>query len=195
MIHYDHGMVGATVALAVGAHRRHGWPIVFLAALIGMFPDWDAVPRHVSPEIYRRGHRIWGHNIFAVTLAGAGLGWLGYWIHTSVARRRSSASFTPPGGPASWILLGLLIMWTHPLLDILYAGPESPSNWPVGLLWPITSVGFALPGMPNNDRGASILLAAGLLAGALMPRRSQRWACLGLILLPIYVGVRRALHG
>jgi hypothetical protein len=67
MVYYDHAMVGATLAVALGAQRRYGWPVVALAALAGMFPDWDATPKHFSPRTYQIGHRVWGHNLFAVT--------------------------------------------------------------------------------------------------------------------------------
>jgi len=59
MVHYDHGMLGATLAVAVGAQRRLGWPAVALAALAAMFPDWDAMSKHISPRTYQAGHRVW----------------------------------------------------------------------------------------------------------------------------------------
>src|SRR5262249_28013257 len=55
MVYYDHAMVGATLAVAVGAQRRYGWGVVLLAALVGMFPDWDALSKHVSPQTYKVG--------------------------------------------------------------------------------------------------------------------------------------------
>lgn len=87
MVYYDHALVGATLAVAAGMQRRYGWPAVMLAALAGMFPDWDATPKHFYPEAYVAGHRVWGHNLFAVTLAGAALGGLGYLIDRSPGGR------------------------------------------------------------------------------------------------------------
>jgi hypothetical protein len=193
MIHYDHGMVGATVALAVAAPRRLGWPAVLLGALIGMFPDWDATPRHFSRDVYLTGHRVWGHNLFAVTLAGAALGGLGYWIHESVPRQQAEAPVSPRTGAGPWIVLGVLICWTHPVLDILYCGPDVGRVWAVAIFWPIASGDVAVPWMPSNDRGATLILTVGLAAAILGRGHSQRWACLSLALLAIYIGARGAM--
>src|SRR4051812_4718884 len=124
MVHYDHGMLGATLAVAAGAHRRLGWPAVALAALAAMFPDWDAMSKHISPQTYQAGHRVWGHNLFAVTLAGIALGGLGYLIHNS--RPTSQTPSAIRLGP--WVVLGVLIMWSHPLLDVLYCGLERDAD-------------------------------------------------------------------
>src|SRR6266849_4744904 len=122
MVYYDHAMLGATLAVAVGAQRRQGWPIVILAALAGMFPDWDALSSNISPQTYRIGHRVWGHNLFAVTLAGIVLGLLGYWISQSCTKSTdldSTNGERQAGEAGFWIVLCVLIMWSHPLLDFL----------------------------------------------------------------------------
>jgi hypothetical protein len=193
MVHYDHGMVGATVALAAGVQRRYGWPVVLLAAIAGMFPDWDSLAKHISRETYLVGHRTWGHNLFAVTLAGVVLGVMGYGIHRSVAQRRPAGVLSVPSKPAQWILLSVLIVWTHPLLDLLYCGPAGVAAWPVALFWPVFPDGFAQPWVPWSDRGATFILVTGLLVVVLVPRQSQRYACVSLVLLIVYVTVRGAL--
>src|SRR5262249_39949001 len=58
MVYYDHALVGATLSVAAGMQRRYGWPAVMLAALAGMFPDWDAIPKHTWPQAYVLGHRV-----------------------------------------------------------------------------------------------------------------------------------------
>jgi hypothetical protein len=193
MVHYDHGMLGATLAVAVGAPRRLGWPAVVLAALAGMFPDWDAMSKHVSPRTYQIGHRVWGHNLFAVTLAGIALGGLGYLIHNS--RPRLPAQELSPAatrlGP--WVVLGVLILWTHPLLDVIYCGLEREADWPVGLLWPVVSGGYGVPWMPWHDWGATAILLGGLILIAVAGRYRQVSACLSLLVLGLYVAFRGAL--
>src|SRR5438874_509089 len=109
MVYYDHAMLGATVAMAVGAQRRYGWAVVVLAALAGMVPDWDAASKHVSTPVYEAGHRVWGHNLFAVTLAGAALGWLGYAIHRSLAHRFAAQAAGDSDGVGPWIVLGVAV--------------------------------------------------------------------------------------
>jgi hypothetical protein len=191
MVYYDHAMLGATVAVAVRAEQRFGRAIVPLAALAGMFPDWDALAIHVSPEVYHVGHRAWGHNLFAVTLAGLALGWLGFLIHQSVRLRREPGAVPERAGP--WILLAVIIMWTHPLLDVLYCGRGTTADWPVELFWPVTVRGIGVSMVPWGDWGATAILFAGLSGIALLGRRRQSWACLCLGVLVIYVGCRGVL--
>src|SRR5262245_17944787 len=111
MVYFDHGMLGATLAVAVGAHRRLGWPAVVLAALAAMFPDWDAMSKHISPQTYQAGHRVWGHNLFAVTLAGIALGGLGYLIHNSRPGSHPPSASAPG---SCWVCssCGLTPSWT-----------------------------------------------------------------------------------
>lgn len=189
MVHYDHAMVGATLALAAGVERRYGWTPALLAALIAMFPDWDALPKHISPEAYLAGHRVWGHNLFAVTVAGAVLGGLAYLVHHSGAARFRGAAVAPPP-LALWVVLGVVIIWSHPLLDLLYCGLHHDADWPVKLLWPVAPAGFSLPWMPWSDWGATIILFAGLLVAFLSREYRQSAACASLALLVSYIGVR-----
>jgi hypothetical protein len=200
MVYYDHAMLGATLAVAVGAQRRQGWPVVILAALAGMFPDWDALSRHISPETYRIGHRAWGHNLFAATLGGTLLGLLGYWISRSGPMSFDQESAMPKSNGRRqtsemgfWIILCVLIMWSHPFFDVLYCGWDRDVNWPVRLLWPIVPAGFGRPWMPWNDWGASAILLAGLGAILLLHRHRQLVGVISLSLFGLYVVIRGAL--
>ena len=56
-------MLGGTLALAAGAHRRHGWPVVLTAAAAAALPDWDGLSLAFGPTAYTAAHRIWGHNV------------------------------------------------------------------------------------------------------------------------------------
>ena len=192
MVHYDHAMLGATIALALGVQRRFGWPAVALAALAGACPDWDATPKHFSPRTYQIAHRYWGHNLFAAALAGLAIGGVGCLIHRSRLRRAGEQAPERDGGVGLWLVLGVLIAWSHPLMDLLYCGVERGADWPVGLLWPVVREGFAVPWMPWSDWGATVILGGGLLL-ALAPRYRRVAACGALVLLGLYVGVRGAL--
>jgi hypothetical protein len=192
MIYYDHGMLGATVGVAAGAQRRYGWPVILLAALAGMFPDWDAAAIHISAETYQIGHRVWGHNLFAVTLAGLALGGAGYLIHQSAPSATTDATSTPESC-RPWLALGVLILWIHTFMDVLYCSWDRTTNWPVALLWPVVGDGVGMPCMRWSDNGATFILLSGLLVCVAIRRHRQSWACVSLLVLAIYVmlqGVR-----
>ena len=200
MVYYDHAMLGATLAVAVGAERRKGWPIVFFAALAGMFPDWDALSTHISHETYRIGHRVWGHNLFAATLGGILLGFFGYWISRSrpMILDEDSGTSEPDEERGTseltfWIVLCVLIMWSHPFFDFLYCGWDRHVDWPVRLLWPIVPNGFGRPWMPWGDWGASVILLAGICAIFLFRRHRQLTGVAFLSLLATYIVIRGAL--
>jgi hypothetical protein len=193
MVYYDHAMVSATLAVAVGAQRRYGWPAVVLAALAGMFPDWDASPKHLSPRAYEAGHRVWGHNLFAVTLAGAALGGLGFLIHRSRPHRPVPKPSPDPGGAGPWVALGVVVLWTHPLLDLLYCGWGRDADWPVRLLWPVIPRGYARPWIPWSDWGATLLLLVGLVGWAIARRHRQVCAAASLLIVGLYITARGAL--
>lgn len=177
--YYDHGLLGATLAVGAGAPRRLGVGSVLLAALVGMVPDWDAL---TSKETYESVHRVWGHNLFAVLILGASLGALAWWIQRSVERGQTVLA-RPPTALALWIVLGVLIMLSHPLMDVLYCGGFGSRTWPVQLFWPFTSAGYALPCVPWLDRATTSILAAGLLGTALARRHAQAIACITLVAL------------
>jgi hypothetical protein len=193
MVYYDHALIGATIAVAAGVQKRYGWPPVVLAALAGMFPDWDATSKHLWPQAYARGHRVWGHNVFAVTVAGAALGALGYWIHRSRSHRRVPMAAVDPGGVGPWIVLGIAILWSHPLLDLQYCGWHRNADWPVKLFWPAASWDFDRPWMPWTDSGATALLVAGLLVCVLVRRYRQTCAAASLVVVALYIVVRGAM--
>jgi hypothetical protein len=194
MMYYDHAMVAATLTVAAGAQRRYGWAIVVIAALAGMAPDWDATPKHISSHAYQIGHRVWGHNLFAAAFVGGSVGAVGYLVHQSKRNRLDLEQ--PPAaerGMALWIVLGVLIAWSHPLLDLLYCGVDRNADWPVGLLWPVVSERVGVPWIPWSDWGATGILAAGVLLIIALGRSRQLVACVSLLVLGLYVGVRGSL--
>ena len=190
MHYYDHGLLGATLAVGSGAPRRLGAGSVLLAALIGMVPDWDALSQNISAESYRAVHRVWGHNLFAVAILGAALGALGWWIQQSADRRAVPVS-RPRTELAIWLALGTLIMLSHVLMDVIYCGGFGGPTWPVQLLWPLTSAGFAYPCVSWVDWPTTLILAVGLLGSLLARRHSQAIACTSLVPLAGHVICRR----
>ncbi len=190
MHYYDHGLLGATLAVGSGAPRRLGGGSVVLAALIAMVPDWDALSSHVSTETYHGVHRVWGHNLFAVAILGAALGTLGWWIQWT-ANSRAGPAAPPRNDLRIWLALGTLIMLSHVLMDVIYCGGFDGPAWPVQLLWPVTSAGLAYPCVPWVDWLTTLILAIGLLATLLARRHARAIACLSLLLLAGHVLCRR----
>lgn len=68
MTTYEHMMVGVTGTLACGVHKKFGWPIVLMAGIVAITPDWDGLTILLSTQTFADGHRVWGHNIFACFL-------------------------------------------------------------------------------------------------------------------------------
>lgn len=190
MHYYDHGLWGATLAVGAGAPRRLGAGSVFLAALIAMTPDWDALTKHISAQRYQEVHRVWGHNVFVVLILGAALGALGWWIQQSTQRSAVSAP-RARSDLAIWLALGALIMLSHALMDVLYCGGFGSPTWPVQLFWPVTSAGLAYPCVPWVDWLTTLILAVGLLGCLLARRHARMIACASLVLLAGHVICRR----
>src|SRR5579871_981716 len=63
MTFYEHAMLGGTLTAACGAHRRHVWAIVLMAATAAALPDWDGLSLAFGPNAYSAIHRVWGHNL------------------------------------------------------------------------------------------------------------------------------------
>jgi membrane-bound metal-dependent hydrolase YbcI (DUF457 family) len=198
---YEHAMFGTTLALVLGAQRRHGWGIVATAAAAAALPDWDGLSLALGPQAYAAGHRTWGHNVLAAALAGALTGAVGYLAHRSTRVRRALFSLNGPrvaqapaggilaGAPGAWIIVGSVAALSHLPADVLFSGtPET--NWPVPLFWPFSDHGYAVPLVPWGDLGATLIFIAGMFA--LYRSRSRPWLIAAILLLALsaYVGVR-----
>jgi hypothetical protein len=199
MMYYDHAMVGAALAVAVGAHRRHGWPIVVTAALTAMLPDWDDVPRFFGPVLRRDAHRVWGHNLL-VGLPSAAL----FASFCYLCRRAARARWSPQTATqrridqersalGAWVAVGVLAALGHLLTDVIWSADREGAPWPVAFLWPFSREGMALPVLTSEDLGATAILAAGLAVVWSWPACARLFACLTLAAVALYGGVSAAL--
>jgi membrane-bound metal-dependent hydrolase YbcI (DUF457 family) len=196
MMYYDHAMIGAALAVAVGARRRHGWPVVAMAAVAAMLPDWDDLSQWFGPAVRREVHRVWGHNLL-VALPAGGLFAAVCYLWRSAARRRRDP---PPlaaepiiqDRPAlgAWVAVGVLASVSHLLADVVYSADLNGSTWPVAFLWPFRSEGVALPVLTGGDRVATVILAAGLVAVWLWQSCGRLLAWLTLAAVGGYAGLR-----
>ncbi len=197
MMYYDHAMVGAAIAVAVGAHRRHGWPIVVMAATAAMLPDWDDLSRGFGPEVRRAVHRVWGHNLL-IGLSSGGLFGALFYLFCRAARSR----WVPQAGKpldaeqaawGAWVAVGVLAAAGHLLADVIWSADRVGSPWPVALLWPFSRAGLALPALTTEDRVATVLLAVGLAAVCCRPAGARLLAGLTVAAVAAYGALRAVL--
>jgi membrane-bound metal-dependent hydrolase YbcI (DUF457 family) len=167
---FEHAMCGATLALAAGCLRKHGWALIVTAGAAAALPDWDGAPGLVAAlaywlglsetfgaDVYARGHRVWGHNLLAATVSGALIGGLGYLCYLSTRVRRATIRLLPkariPDAPppfsvdrlATWVVVGVLAALSHLPADMVYSGSRDMQSWPVQVFWPFSEQGWVWP--------------------------------------------------
>jgi hypothetical protein len=209
---YEHAMIGANLALAVGLHERYGWRIVGMAAVAGALPDWDGLSLCFGAEAYARAHRVWGHNLLVASTLGLLVGCLEYrfgWgtrLSCALARRTPAATsellklrlepyHRSTAGFVVWIAIALAASLSHLLADFFYSGHSTLQTWPLELLWPFSTRGWAYPIVPWGDLGATLIFVGEMFALYLRPRWAQRLAWLTLALVVLYVTLRWWLAG
>jgi membrane-bound metal-dependent hydrolase YbcI (DUF457 family) len=207
---YEHAMFGATLALAAGAHRRHGWGLVAAAAAAAALPDWDGLTLAFGPAAYAEGHRVWGHNLLAAGLGGALAGAVGYVCHRSVRVRQAVRRLLPPSGAAPkaavqpppavagvalavWITLGAAAGLSHLPADLVVSGGSGLQDWPVPLLWPFSARGWVYPVVPWGDLGFTLIFLAEMFALYRWPGRARALAGLTILAGVSYLLLRASL--
>ncbi len=200
-------MLGATLALAGGAHRKQGWGLVATAAVAAALPDWDGLSLLLGPTAYAEVHRLWGHNVLAAALGGAATGACGYLCHLSAGVRRRTLALLARLEPrwrearsnpvsfsghalAVWVSAGLATGLTHLPADVIYSGAPGLANWPLQPLWPFARSAWSYPVVPWGDLVATFLFIAEMFALLRWPARAQLIAVTILLVLTAYVGLR-----
>jgi hypothetical protein len=198
MTFFEHAMLGGTLTLAAGLHRRHGWQIAAMAGVAAMLPDWDGLTLVFGVAAYDRTHRIWGHNVFAATAIGGLCGLVAVVANgtnrvqhslnrlapTLVPAATDSPRAAPPRSVATlavWILVGAVASLSHLAVDMLYSSHPRMQDWPIQLLWPISRRSFAYPIVHWGDVGATIVFVGRCspsTAGRDVPKRlrGSRWS-------------------
>jgi membrane-bound metal-dependent hydrolase YbcI (DUF457 family) len=188
-MYYDHALLGAAAAVAAGARRRHGWPLVATAAVAAMLPDWDDLSMLLGPDVRRAVHRVWGHNLLVALLSAGLLGAVGYLCFRAARGRRSA------GDLAVWVAVAMLAALTHLLADVVYSKETGAASWPVAFFWPFSHRGWAVPVLTTADHVGTAILLAGLLAALRWPAASRLLAGFTLAAVAGYVGLRAVLDG
>lgn len=168
----------------VAGHARLGWRAAAVGAVAGALPDIDVL-FSIQGDYFDQLvlHRGITHSLFFAPVAGPLLGAL-VWAWE---RRRAPAGGTPaPGGSdrdrlRTWMLVVTLALLSHPLLDLL-------TPYGTQLLLPFSDARFAINAMPIIDPAYTLILLAGLTAGAWRwPHRAVRVAAATLLLSGSYL--------
>jgi membrane-bound metal-dependent hydrolase YbcI (DUF457 family) len=191
--YFDHAMLGATLALAVGPRGRSRWALAVMAAGAAALPDWDCLVRAPAPQGYASVHRVWGHSLLVAPLLSGLVGALGYLCWLS-ARRPPATDADPQGafsgpGLAAWVAVGVLAALSHLLADLCYCGVGTDPDWPVALLWPLSLHGWAHPLVVWADRGVTCILGLTLAAACLRPSQAKPLAAAALLVVAGYVAL------
>jgi hypothetical protein len=198
MTFYEHAMLGGSLALALGAHRRQGWGLAATAAGAGALPDWDGLSLLFGPMAYSEVHRTWGHNLLAAGVGGLVCGAAGYLCRlTSRVRTPLTAAPTPlvsGRALAVWVVVSILAAESHLPADLVYGGAAGMPDWPLKMLWPFSQRGWAYPVVPWGDLGATAIFIVEMFALYRWPTRARLIAALSLLAVAAYVAFRWALR-
>ena len=207
MTTYEHAMLGITGVLAIGLNRRYGWPIVALAAVAAVSPDWDGITIVASSAAFAASHRVWGHNVLACVLSGLLMGVVDYrfdvvsrcWRFLAKKLRLALPGGLPrirkvhsPRGFAVWVSVAVLAASSHLATDIVFSGTATLADWDLQPWWPFSRAGYVYPLVAWGDAGPSIIFVAGMFAMWKWPGRLQTISLGTLATVALYVAVRGA---
>ncbi len=158
-------VLGAAVGQAV-LGRRLGAKAALLGALGGTIPDLDMLFVDGADVDFYVSHRGVSHSLFFGPLLALPL--------AALSRRwRPAIAFAP------WWCFWMLVLVTHPLLDLF-------TNYGTQLLAPFSREPFAIPAISIIDPVYTLVLAGGLVA-ALRGRYAALWAAF--VLSSSYLGL------
>ena len=197
----EHTMVGILGAFALGLHNRFSWPVVAFAALASNVPDLDGLPMLFDMERFEFGHRVWGHNFFAIVVTSILLAWtqvrfnwvqrLGCYVarflpsEVVITEQRADS----PIPMSVFILVGIGFQSVHLVCDMVVSGGQGLSDWFVKPFWPFGKTGFVYPLIPWGDVGPTVIMMGGLI-GIAKYGRAQFISVLTLIVLISYLFCR-----
>jgi membrane-bound metal-dependent hydrolase YbcI (DUF457 family) len=151
-----------------GCQQQYGPGGTVLMILAGNLPDLDTLTLFAGYRAYRKYHRIVGHGL-PVTLVGPAL-------------LAAAGAFLFNLGPLLplWGCLQLAHLM-HVLMDVLFY------RWPVQLLWPFSSRGWAVGLLTWNDLTPTLLLYAASVVALIWPAAGPYAATAGIGGLAFYL--------
>jgi len=207
----EHALVGMHVAVAFGLQLKLGWPGVAIFSLASILPDWDGLLILIDISLFDRGHRVWGHNLISIVgtslvLAYSEFRWR--WIASSVHRLRQylqsssgqslaaiGATTAPPPSFISLVAIAMLAQLLHLPCDMIVSGGAGLSDWAIQPWWPFSDRSYVYPMIPWGDVGPTVLLMAGAILSAKVPKFVSTISKATLLLLICYLVVRGWMRG
>ena len=168
----EHALLGGYLVLASGANRRFGWPLVAMAGVAAVVPDWDGLTLIYSVALCDVAHRCWGHALvtclpivvliamidyrfdIVTRLARLGVSWLRIAVDEEKLVPRSKFSTK---GHLAWSLAAIVASISHVCTDMLFSGNAQFTDWPIKILWPFSEAGFVYPMVPWGDVGITVI--------------------------------------
>ncbi len=202
----EHALFGGYLVLASGVNRRYGWPLVAMAGVVAVLPDWDGLTLLGGVDLCDRAHRCWGHALIVclpIALVFAALDYRLDFVtrlarlcvrplHLAVDKSKLvvRSSFTMQGLLA-WSLVALIATLSHVFSDMIFSGYADYADWPIKILWPFSDRGFVYPVIPWGDIGVIVIFFLGLFAMLRWPIKTQRIAVLTLAAAFLYIVFRK----
>ncbi|MDD3587095.1 MAG: metal-dependent hydrolase [Thermoguttaceae bacterium] len=184
----EHGLVGFSAAIALGLYKRGGWKLVALTTFVAMVPDWDWLACLWGDAAFQTIHRVWGHAIISCLLTAFVVASCDYWLditgrcgqvlHGVLSKCFRFFGFFGFSGSSgvvirqqrnwseyrTWVIAATIIIFTHPIADLLVTGGVDFPPWPVQLFWPFSPQPFTCPILHWGDPGILTIFILGLVA-------------------------------
>lgn len=175
----EHGLVGFNAAIALGLHNRGGWKIIAMGTFATMVPDWDWLACLWGDNAFQTIHRVWGHAIVSCLLTAILVASADYYLDGaarggSLLNRCLPKRFRFSGMIVReqrywneyclWLAAAIILVFTHPVADLLVTGGVDFPPWPVQLFWPFSSEPFTCPILNWGDPGILMVFGLGLIA-------------------------------
>ena len=161
--------LGAAISVAVMGRRTALWKAALWGGIAGTLPDLDAVINHGDPILNMIRHRAESHSLLYLTLLAPLLGW-------GLSRLQGNTGLWK-----RWSLVFWLVLFTHPLLDVM-------TVYGTRLLIPFTDHPYGVGSIFIIDPLYTVPLLIGLvLALVLKSGRGLKWNAVGLAVSTLYL--------
>jgi LexA-binding, inner membrane-associated putative hydrolase len=200
----EHTLVGIHLAFALGCHRILGWSAVAMAGVASNLPDWDGLPMLFDMQRFEIGHRVWGHNLAAITLSSILISWsqhhyrwieiVSNWILKKLPdhglARTTIDETSKQIGTLTFFGIAMFVQVVHLPCDMVVSGGIGLSDWAIQPLWPFSNAGYVYPMIPWGDIGPTLILMSGVICSAKWPNNVSRSSLVTLLALCTYLLVR-----